>query len=87
MTTPIAAMTRPSRRTSVRMLLRLSAKRHSDSELACAPTDGKCQYAGHAYDGDQQGNGGESSKDDRVEFVGRKHFGANIGQRVGPLTG
>ncbi len=59
----------------------------ADAELAGAAADGKGEYAGYTNDGDQQGQRGESTKDNGVEAVWSHDFGANVIEGAGALNG
>jgi len=63
------------------------AEGHADAELAGAAADGEGEHAGDPDDGDEEGDGGESTKDQGVEFVGGEDFGADVLESSGALDG
>lgn len=63
------------------------AEGHADAELLGAAADGEGEDAGDADYGNEEGDGGESTKDYGVETVGGEDFSADIGEGAGFLDG
>ena len=64
---------------------RRRADRQPHAELARARAHREREHAGHADDGDEQRDAGESAEHQRVHAVRRQHFRADVVERRRPL--
>ena len=60
---------------------RRRADRQPDAELARPRAHRERQHAGHADHGDRQRDGREAAEHQRVQPIGREHFGAHVFER------
>ncbi len=65
--------------------VRRRADREPHAELARPRADAERQHAGDADHRDQQRDAGEAGEHERVEALGREHFGAHVFERRGAL--